>query len=156
MILTPVETTDDSHVERTTKLWQSVGAIVSSMNVQEHDQILAATSHLPHFLAYSLVDTLAGMNEKTDIFRYAAGGFRDFTRIAASDPIMWRDIAIANKNAVIDVMDKMMDNLTALRASIEAEDKQAITQFLFDLARREIILEVCLRAINQILDYKAL
>jgi 3-phosphoshikimate 1-carboxyvinyltransferase len=128
VILTPVETTDDSHVERTTKLWQSVGAIVSSMNVQEHDQILAATSHLPHFLAYSLVDTLAGMNEKTDIFRYAAGGFRDFTRIAASDPIMWRDIAIANKNAVIDVMDKMMDNLTALRASIEAEDKQALTQ----------------------------
>ena len=128
VILTPVETTDDSHVERTTKLWQSVGAIVSSMNVQEHDQILAATSHLPHFLAYSLVDTLAGMNEKTDIFRYAAGGFRDFTRIAASDPIMWRDIAIANKNAVIDVMDEMMDNLASLRASIEAEDKQALTK----------------------------
>ncbi|MGB1333529.1 MAG: bifunctional prephenate dehydrogenase/3-phosphoshikimate 1-carboxyvinyltransferase [Porticoccaceae bacterium] len=128
VILTPVETTAKSHLERATKLWQSVGALVSSMNVQEHDQILAATSHLPHFLAYSLVDTLAGMNEKTDIFRYAAGGFRDFTRIAASDPIMWRDIAIANKNAVIDVMDKMMDNLTALRASIEAEDKQALTQ----------------------------
>jgi 3-phosphoshikimate 1-carboxyvinyltransferase len=128
VILTPVETTAKSHLERATKLWQSVGALVSSMNVQEHDQILAATSHLPHFLAYSLVDTLAGMNEKIDIFRYAAGGFRDFTRIAASDPIMWRDIAIANKNAVIDVMDKMMDNLTALRASIEAEDKQALTQ----------------------------
>ena len=128
VILTPVETTAKSHLERATKLWQSVGALVSSMNVQEHDQILAATSHLPHFLAYSLVDTLAGMNEKTDIFRYAAGGFRDFTRIAASDPIMWRDIAIANKNAVIDVMDKMTDNLTALRASIEAEDKQALTQ----------------------------
>ncbi|MDA7826441.1 bifunctional prephenate dehydrogenase/3-phosphoshikimate 1-carboxyvinyltransferase [Porticoccaceae bacterium] len=128
VILTPVETTAKSHLERATKLWQSVGALVTSMNVQEHDQILAATSHLPHFLAYSLVDTLAGMNEKIDIFRYAAGGFRDFTRIAASDPIMWRDIAIANKNAVIDVMDKMMDNLTALRASIEAEDKQALTQ----------------------------
>lgn len=128
VILTPVETTADSHVELTTKLWQSVGALVSSMNVQEHDQILAATSHLPHFLAYSLVDTLAGMNEKTDIFRYAAGGFRDFTRIAASDPIMWRDIAIANKDAVIQVMDNMMENLTALRASIEAKDKQALTQ----------------------------
>jgi 3-phosphoshikimate 1-carboxyvinyltransferase len=128
VILTPVETTAKSHIERTTKLWQSVGALVSSMSVQEHDQILAATSHLPHFLAYSLVDTLAGMNEKTDIFRYAAGGFRDFTRIAASDPIMWRDIAIANKDAVIHVMDKMMENLTALRASIEAKDKQALTQ----------------------------
>ena len=128
VILTPVETTADSHIERTSKLWESVGAIVSSMDVQEHDQILAATSHLPHFLAYSLVDTLAGMNEKTDIFRYAAGGFRDFTRIAASDPIMWRDIAIANKDAVIQVMDKMMENLSELRACIEAKDKQALTQ----------------------------
>jgi 3-phosphoshikimate 1-carboxyvinyltransferase len=128
VILTPVESTAASHVELTTQLWQSVGALVSSMNVQEHDQILAATSHLPHFLAYSLVDTLAAMNEKTDIFRYAAGGFRDFTRIAASDPIMWRDIAIANKDAVIHVMDKMMENLTALRASIEAQDKQSLTQ----------------------------
>ena len=128
VILTPVETTADSHIERTSKLWESVGAIVSSMEVEEHDQILAATSHLPHFLAYSLVDTLAGMNEKTDIFRYAAGGFRDFTRIAASDPIMWRDIAIANKDAVIQVMDKMMENLSELRACIEAKDKQALTQ----------------------------
>jgi len=128
VILTPVETTGDSHIERTSKLWESVGAIVSSMEVEEHDQILAATSHLPHFLAYSLVDTLAGMNEKTDIFRYAAGGFRDFTRIAASDPIMWRDIAIANKDAVIQVMDKMMENLSELRACIEAKDKQALTQ----------------------------
>ena len=128
VILTPVETTADRHIERTSKLWESVGAIVSSMEVEEHDQILAATSHLPHFLAYSLVDTLAGMNEKTDIFRYAAGGFRDFTRIAASDPIMWRDIAIANKDAVIQVMDKMMENLSELRACIEAKDKQALTQ----------------------------
>jgi 3-phosphoshikimate 1-carboxyvinyltransferase len=128
VILTPVESTADSHIQRTTKLWQSVGSIVSTMSVEEHDQILAATSHLPHFLAYSLVDTLAGMNEKTDIFRYAAGGFRDFTRIAASDPIMWRDIAIANKDAVIQVMDKMMENLTELRGCIEAQDKQGLTQ----------------------------
>ena len=128
VILTPVESTADSHIQRTTKLWQSVGSIVSTMSVEEHDQILAATSHLPHFLAYSLVDTLAGMNEKTDIFRYAAGGFRDFTRIAASDPIMWRDIAIANKDAVIQVMDKMLENLTELRGCIEAQDKQGLTQ----------------------------
>ena len=128
VILTPVESTADSHIQRTTKLWQSVGSIVSTMSVEEHDQILAATSHLPHFLAYSLVDTLAGMNKKTDIFRYAAGGFRDFTRIAASDPIMWRDIAIANKDAVIQVMDKMMENLTELRGCIEAQDKQGLTQ----------------------------
>ena len=134
VILTPIETTLDSHIERTTKLWQSVGALVSSMPVKEHDQILAATSHLPHFLAYALVDTLAGMSEKTDIFRYAAGGFRDFTRIAASDPIMWRDIAIANKDAVIQVMDKMMNNLSLMRASIEDEDQQYLTN-LFTRSR---------------------
>jgi 3-phosphoshikimate 1-carboxyvinyltransferase len=134
VILTPIETTLDSHIERTTKLWQSVGALVSSMSVKEHDQILAATSHLPHFLAYALVDTLAGMSEKTDIFRYAAGGFRDFTRIAASDPIMWRDIAIANKDAVIQVMDKMMNNLSLMRASIENEDQQYLTN-LFTRSR---------------------
>jgi 3-phosphoshikimate 1-carboxyvinyltransferase len=104
------------------------------MPVKEHDQILAATSHLPHFLAYALVDTLAGMSEKTDIFRYAAGGFRDFTRIAASDPIMWRDIAIANKDAVIQVMDKMMNNLSLMRASIENEDQQYLTN-LFTRSR---------------------
>jgi len=134
VILTPVESTSTSHIERTTKIWQAVGAMVSSMTVQEHDQILAATSHLPHFLAYALVDTLAGMNEKTDIFRYAAGGFRDFTRIAASDPVMWRDIAIANKEAVIQVMDQMMDNLKALRTSIESEDHQYLTN-LFTRSR---------------------
>ena len=67
------------------------------MNVEEHDAILAATSHLPHFLSYSLVDTLAGLEDKREIFRFAAGGFRDFTRIAASDPVMWRDIALANR-----------------------------------------------------------
>ena len=134
VIITPVETTCSKHVDKVTQLWQAVGAMMSTMSVQEHDQILAATSHLPHFLAYSLVDTLAGMNEKTDIFRYAAGGFRDFTRIAASDPIMWRDIAVANKDAVIQVMDQMMDNLTTLRASIEAQDQQYLTN-LFTRAR---------------------
>jgi 3-phosphoshikimate 1-carboxyvinyltransferase len=130
VILTPVESTSADHLKRTSALWEAVGAMVSTMTVQEHDQILAATSHLPHFLAYSLVDTLAGMNEKTDIFRYAAGGFRDFTRIAASDPIMWRDIAVANKKAVIEVMDKVMANLVSLRSLIEnTEEDKLIAMF---------------------------
>jgi 3-phosphoshikimate 1-carboxyvinyltransferase len=134
VILTPVESTSVDHLKRTSGLWQNVGAMVSTMTVQEHDQILAATSHLPHFLAYSLVDTLANMNEKTDIFRYAAGGFRDFTRIAASDPIMWRDIAVANKKAVIEVMDKVMDNLVSLRSLIENTEKDKLTA-MFKRAR---------------------
>jgi len=156
VILTPVEATSADHLKRTTELWQAVGSMVSTMTVQEHDQILAATSHLPHFLAYSLVDTLASMNEKTDIFRYAAGGFRDFTRIAASDPVMWRDIAVANKKAVIQVMDKVMDNLVNLRALIENADKMSFLRCLKEQEMQEITLVACLKVINLILDYKAL
>ena len=118
------------------------------MTVQEHDQILAATSHLPHFLAYSLVDTLARMNEKTDIFRYAAGGFRDFTRIAASDPIMWRDIAVANKKAVIEVMDKVMDNLVSLRHLLKTLKKISLLQCLNEQGMPETTLVACLKVIN--------
>ena len=132
VILTPVESTAAEHVSLVRSLWEGTGALVSAMNVQEHDQILAATSHLPHFLAYSLVDTLAGMNDKTDIFRYAAGGFRDFTRIAASDPVMWRDIALANKDSIIAVMDQIMRDFQTMRSAIESGDKQ----YLMDLFTR--------------------
>ena len=134
VIITPVEETAADHLNRVTALWQGVGAIVSTMTVREHDQILAATSHLPHFLAYSLVDTLAGLNEKTDIFRYAAGGFRDFTRIAASDPVMWRDIALANKESIITVMDQIMDDFKSMRRAIERSDGQYLVD-LFTRAR---------------------
>src|SRR5690554_8185052 len=79
--------------------WEAVGANVEIMDIKHHDEVLAATSHLPHLLAYSLVDTLASSHENKQIFNYAAGGFRDFTRIAASSPIMWRDIFKANKRS---------------------------------------------------------
>jgi prephenate dehydrogenase len=134
VILTPVESTAEDHLARVIGLWEATGATVSTMSVQEHDQILAATSHLPHFLAYSLVDTLASMRDKNDIFRYAAGGFRDFTRIAGSDPVMWRDIALANKDAIISVMDQMMDNLEAMRSAIASGDRDYLTN-LFARAR---------------------
>ena len=93
------------------------------MDIQEHDEVLAATSHLPHFLAYSLVDTLASMRDNREIFRYAAGGFRDFTRIAASDPIMWRDIALANRQAILTVLDQIMDNFSEMRSAIDKGDE---------------------------------
>jgi len=134
VLLTPVETTAAEHVSLVTSLWEGTGAVVSAMDVREHDEILAATSHLPHFLAYSLVGTLAGMNNKTDIFRYAAGGFRDFTRIAASDPIMWRDIALANKDSIITVMDQIMKDFQVMRCAIEKGDKQYLVD-LFTRAR---------------------
>ncbi len=119
VILTPHADSGESHVQLVEKLWQSVGAVVSCMDIREHDEVLAATSHLPHFLAYSLVDTLASMRDNREIFRYAAGGFRDFTRIAASDPIMWRDIALANRQAILSVLDQIMDNFSEMRSAID-------------------------------------
>lgn len=122
VILTPLENTSTQHFDLVTRMWQSVGAEVLSMSVAEHDEVLGATSHLPHIIAYSLVDTLAQDIKNPNIFRYAAGGFRDFTRIASSDPVMWHDIMRANKTAILQSMDLFIDNLSRLRSSIENED----------------------------------
>lgn len=123
-ILTPLATTGVRHLELVTRMWQSVGAEVLSMSVEDHDEVLGATSHLPHVIAYSLVDTLAHDIDNPNIFKYAAGGFRDFTRIASSDPIMWHDIMRANKTGVLHALDLFIANLTRLRTSIETEDSQ--------------------------------
>ncbi len=124
VILTPVATTSAEHLQRVTRIWQQVGAEVLTMSVAEHDEVLAATSHLPHAIAYSLVDTLAQDIGNPNIFRYAAGGFRDFTRIASSDPVMWHDIMRANKTPVIQALDLFIDNLMRMRKGIETEDSE--------------------------------
>ena len=124
IILTPVESTGREHLLRVQQMWQAVGAEVLSMPVAEHDEVLAATSHLPHIIAYGLVDTLAHDAENENIFRYAAGGFRDFTRIASSDPVMWRDIMLANRDAILDAIDLYSANLSALRGAIAAGDSE--------------------------------
>jgi 3-phosphoshikimate 1-carboxyvinyltransferase len=103
-------------------MWQAAQAEVLMMSVEEHDAVLAATSHLPHAIAYSLVDTLANDSANENIFRYAAGGFRDFTRIASSDPRMWHDIMQANSAEVLKAIDLFQNNLTQLRGAIEAGD----------------------------------
>ena len=150
VILTPLENSASEHLERVTRMWQAVGAEVLSMSVEEHDEVLGATSHLPHVIAYSLVDTLAQDIGNPNIFRYAAGGFRDFTRIASSDPVMWHDIMRANKTAILQSMDLFIDNLTRLRAGIEREDsdylldvfsraKEARDEFTRLLAQRQTI-----------------
>lgn len=147
VILTPVDTTSPFHIELVTSMWQAVGAEVLSMSVEEHDEVLGATSHLPHVIAYSLVDTLSEDIKNPNIFRYAAGGFRDFTRIASSDPVMWHDIMRANKAAILQSMDLFIENLSRLRAGIENEDseylltvfsraKEARDEFTLMLAKR--------------------
>ena len=127
IIITPDANTDAVHLERVQNLWRGVGGDVVTMAVELHDEVLAATSHLPHAIAYSLVDTLAHDSLNENIFRYAAGGFRDFTRIASSDAIMWRDIMLANKPAVLSAIDLFLDNLGRLRALIETDNATELT-----------------------------
>ncbi|UBR51968.1 bifunctional prephenate dehydrogenase/3-phosphoshikimate 1-carboxyvinyltransferase [Halomonas sp. FeN2] len=126
VILTPEPNVDRDDLQRVRCLWEACGAEVLEMDVERHDQVLARTSHLPHLLAFSLVDTLARQDERLDIFRYAAGGFRDFTRIAGSDPVMWRDIFIANKQAVLASLDDFEAGLSRLRHAVEAGDSDAL------------------------------
>lgn len=121
VILTPVAGNDPDAIEVVRAMWQSTGAEVVDMTVEQHDAVLAATSHLPHALAYTLVDALASSDASADIFRCAAGGFRDFTRIASSDPVMWRDIAIANKTALLNAIDLFSEHLERLRSAVHSE-----------------------------------
>ncbi len=127
VLLTPLPHTDAQAVKKVKKLWLACGAQVSCMDVEYHDQVLAFTSHLPHYLAFSLVDTLAGEPENQAIFRYAAGGFRDFTRIAGSDPVMWHDIALSNKEAVLESIDVFSVGLQRLRTAIADGDSRALS-----------------------------
>ncbi|WP_397376949.1 bifunctional prephenate dehydrogenase/3-phosphoshikimate 1-carboxyvinyltransferase [Pseudomonas sp.] len=122
VILTPSEQSDEAALALVDALWRELGADVEHMDVEHHDQVLAATSHLPHLLAFTLVDSLAKRSENLEIFRYAAGGFRDFTRIAGSDPVMWHDIFLANREAVLRTLDVFRDDLDALRDAVDAGD----------------------------------
>ncbi|HEY6529209.1 MAG TPA: prephenate dehydrogenase/arogenate dehydrogenase family protein [Cellvibrionaceae bacterium] len=122
VILTPTENTGVQHLKKVTDLWQQLGAEVLQLSVQEHDDILAATSHLPHALAFSLIDALAHDNKNENIFRYAAGGLRDFTRIASSDATMWRDIMLANRESVLSAIDLFSENLAQLRHAVDSSN----------------------------------
>lgn len=122
VILTPLPETDPSATTRVRAMWEAAGAQVECMTVAHHDEVLAATSHLPHVLAFQMVDTLARMSDEDEIFRYAAGGFRDFTRIASSDPVMWRDICLANATAVLAMLERYRGDLDHLADAIRAGD----------------------------------
>lgn len=126
VILTPLQDTDAQAEALITRMWQSTGAEVLHMSVERHDEVLAATSHLPHLIAFSLVDTLAGEGDNKEIFRYAAGGFRDFTRIAASDPVMWHDIFLTNRDATLRVLDHFSQGLQSVREAIERGDGETL------------------------------
>jgi prephenate dehydratase/prephenate dehydrogenase len=122
VIVTPLPDSDPDAVNVVSALWQLTGAEVLNMSVEHHDEVLAATSHLPHLLAFALVDTLSQQGTHEEIFRYAAGGFRDFTRIASSDPVMWRDIFVSNADATVGILDEYMRDLTRLRGLLLNRD----------------------------------
>ncbi len=126
VILTPLQHTDPDAVAAVEAMWKVTGAVLESLPVELHDRVLAATSHLPHVLAFSLVDTLLNQPMREDIFRYAAGGFRDFTRIASSDPVMWRDICLTNKDAILEMIGKLQADLSEFAALIGQQDGEAL------------------------------
>ena len=135
VILTPTGHEKDLHLQRVRQLWSGLGAEVDEMTAEHHDEILAATSHLPHILAFTLVDQLASMEERTEVLRYAAGGFRDFSRIAGSDPVMWRDIMIANRESISARIEEFEAHLDRLKDALRDSSPEQI-QEIFERAQK--------------------
>lgn len=127
-ILTPPPGTEPDAVERIAALWRACGSRVEIMEAAHHDKVLAITSHLPHLIAYTIVGTATGLeeSERGEVIRYSAGGFRDFTRIAASDPVMWRDVFLNNREAVLEMLQRFSEDLTALQRAIRWGEGQTL------------------------------
>ena len=128
VVVTPLAENRPEAVSRVRAMWEAAGADVVIMSVEHHDEVLAATSHLPHLLAYALVDMLARLDDKREIFSFAAGGFRDFTRIASSDPTMWRDISVANQTAIAHMLRMYRDELDRLIDAVERGDGNGLQE----------------------------
>lgn len=144
-ILTPPPRADEAAVARLVSFWEGLGSNVELMDAEHHDRVLAITSHLPHLIAYTIVETASELETELEaksrdddvvttreVIKYSAGGFRDFTRIAASDPTMWRDVFLLNKDAVLEMLGRFTEDLTALQRAIRHDDGDA----LFDLFTR--------------------
>lgn len=130
VILTPLAETDPRALERVRLLWRQTGAVVEDMGIDRHDQVFAATSHLPHVLAYALVRAAERVSGRSALVRYAGGGFADITRIASSNPGIWRDIFFANRARLIEMIERFREDLALLRDAIETEDGPAVVAFL--------------------------
>ncbi|MEE9433021.1 MAG: prephenate/arogenate dehydrogenase family protein [Sphingorhabdus sp.] len=142
-ILTPPEGAAEIAIEKLSTFWQRLGADVEIMDARHHDMVLAVTSHLPHLIAYTIVGTADDLEEVTqsEVIKYSAGGFRDFTRIAASDPVMWRDVFLANKDAVLEMLQRFSEDLNALQRAIrydKGDDLEALFTRTRDI-RRSIV-----------------
>jgi cyclohexadieny/prephenate dehydrogenase len=143
-ILTPLPDSDPVAVEKLKNLWQAAGAKVVTMDPEHHDKVLAIVSHLPHLIAYTIVDTATNLEAdlQSEVIEFSASGFRDFTRIAASDPVMWRDVFLANREAVLEMLQRFTEDLTALQRAIRRGEGDKL-QELFTRTRaiRRAIIE---------------
>ena len=142
-VITPTDDTSESAIDQVTNLWRRVGSKVDIMTPAHHDKVLAITSHIPHLIAFNIVGTVADLegDTKMEVVKYAAGGFRDFTRIAASDPEMWRDVFMENREAVLEMLGRFSEDLSALQRAIRRGDANSLeTKFTRtrDLRRRVI------------------
>jgi len=143
-ILTPSAETDAGALATVTALWQAAGMRVVTMDAEHHDLVLAMTSHLPHLIAYTIVGTATDLEDtlKSEVIKFSAGGFRDFTRIAASDPVMWRDIFLNNREAVLELLQRFSEDLTALQRAIRWGEGQKLEDlFTRTRAVRRSIIE---------------
>ena len=127
-ILTPNKNTSQEALEKVKFIWEQAGMQIATMDAEYHDRVLAITSHIPHLVAFSIVGTVTELEDqlKTEVIKYSAGGFRDFTRIAASDPIMWRDVFLNNSEAVLEMLGRFIEDLTALQKSIRWQDGDSL------------------------------
>ena len=135
-ILTPPVGADEAAVEALSEFWRKLGARIEIMDAEHHDLVLAVTSHIPHLIAYTIVGTASDLEDVTrsEVIKYSAGGFRDFTRIAASNPTMWRDVFLSNKSAVLEMLGRFTEDLTALQRAIRSGDGDTLHE-LFDRTR---------------------
>ena len=142
-IITPLPDSDIQAVEKVTALWEACGSRIEIMDVKRHDLVLAITSHLPHLIAYTIVGTATDLEEDTkdDVIKFSASGFRDFTRIAASDPVMWRDVFLNNKEAVLEILQRFNEDLTGLQKAIRKGNGQELEDHFTKTRkiRREVI-----------------
>ena len=142
-IITPLPDSDIQAVEKVTALWEACGSRIEIMDVKRHDLVLAIASHLPHLIAYTIVGTATDLEEDTkdDVIKFSASGFRDFTRIAASDPVMWRDVFLNNKEAVLEILQRFNEDLTGLQKAIRKGNRQELEAHFTKTRkiRREVI-----------------
>ena len=129
-ILTPGENTDETALENLKKFWRALGSQIELMDAGHHDLVVAITSHVPHLVAYNIVGTVDDMESvsKSEVIKFSAGGFRDFTRIAASDPVMWRDVFLTNREAVLEMLGRFLEDLSVLQRAVRVGDGNALEE----------------------------